>query len=85
LVSHLIAAHPLNAITMKGISREVRPYQVDRLLDAVRDKSDVVVETLTGLNFYLDPAVVEAKDADRIRSILSNAIAALERRQAKSA
>jgi len=85
LVSHLIAAHPLNSITMKGISREVRPYQVDRLLDAARDKSDVVVETLTGLNFYLDPAVVEAKDADRIRSILSDALTALERKQAKPA
>jgi hypothetical protein len=70
---------------MKGISREVIPYQVDRLLDAARDKSDVVVETLTGLNFYLDPAVIEAKDADRIRSILSNALTALEQKQAKPA
>src|SRR5262245_6435316 len=30
-------------------------------------------------NFYLDPAVAETKDADRIRSILSDAIAALAR------
>ena len=85
LVSHLITAHPLNSITMKGISRKVIPYQVDRLLDAERDKSDIMIETLAGLNFYLDPAVVESKDAPRIRSILNDAIAALDRRQAKPA
>src|SRR5204862_1986050 len=32
LVRKLISAHPLPAITMKGISREVIPYTVERLL-----------------------------------------------------
>src|SRR5260221_3187630 len=59
LVSHVIAAHPLTPITMKGISREVIPYQVDRLLDGLREKSEVVTEAMAGLNFYLDPNVVE--------------------------
>jgi len=85
LVSHLIAAHPLNPITMKGISREVIPYQVDRLLDAAPDKGDVVIENMTGLNFYLDAALVESKDAERIRKVLNAAIAALDKRQAKPA
>ena len=33
LVSDVISAHPLPAITMKGISREVIPYSVDDVLD----------------------------------------------------
>src|SRR4051794_12662850 len=85
LVSHLIAAHPLRSITMKGISREVVPYQVDRLLDAKQEKGDVMIETMAGLNFYLDPALVETQDSQRIRSILADAIAVLDRRRAKPA
>jgi len=85
LVSHVSAAHPLAPITMKGISREVIPYQVDRLLDGEREKSDVVTEAMAGLNFYLDPSVVESKDADRVRSILNKAITALDKRHAKPA
>ena len=85
LVSHLIAAHPLSPISMKGISREVIPYQVDRLLDANAERDAIVSESMIGLNFYLDPAVVESKDADHIRSVLNAALAALDRRQAKPA
>src|SRR5262249_49615004 len=54
LVSHLVAAHPLSPITMKGISREVIPYKVDRLLDDSPEDSNIVMENMNGLNFYLD-------------------------------
>jgi adenylate cyclase len=85
LVSNVVAAHPLAAISMKGISREVIPYAVDNVLKTSADRSRVVVERMTGLDFYLDPSVVEEKDADRIRSILGNALAALDGRKAKPA
>jgi hypothetical protein len=38
-----------------------------------------------GLDFYLDPSIVDAQDADHIRSILGDALAALDRRQPKPA
>src|SRR5262249_7848261 len=84
LVSDVVAAHPLPAITMKGISREVMPYVVDNLLGASGDKGDVVVERASGLDFYLDPSLIDAKEAERIRAILADAMAALERRQEKA-
>jgi len=57
LVSDVIAAHPLQPITMKGISREVIPYSVDNVPDTVA-KGEVMVERIPGLDFYLDPSVV---------------------------
>lgn len=39
LVSDIVPAHALPAITMKGISREVIPYSVDALNDAAADRS----------------------------------------------
>jgi len=81
LVSDVIAAHPLPPITMKGISREVVPYAVDDLLDHSTEKGGVVIERMPGLDFYLDPSLIEAKEAERIRAILADALAALDRRQ----
>jgi adenylate cyclase len=34
------------------------------------------------MDFYLDPTIVEEKDAVRIRSILSEALAAIDNRKA---
>lgn len=80
LVSDVVAAHPLPAITMKGISREVIPYAVDNLIGASGDKGDVVVERMPGLDFYLDPSLIDEKEAERVRAILADAMSALERR-----
>jgi adenylate cyclase len=80
LVSDAITAHALPPITMKGISREVVPYAVDNMLDTSVEKSDVVIERMGGLDFYLDPAVVDVKDAERVRSILVRALSALDKR-----
>jgi class 3 adenylate cyclase len=84
LTSDVIKAHPLEPITMKGISREVIPYSVDDVLDAAA-KREVIVERIPGLDFYLDPSIVDAHGADRIRSILGDALARLDRRQPKPA
>src|ERR1700704_1965252 len=80
LVSDVIAAHALPPITMKGISREVIPYAVDSMLDASTEKGDVVIERMGGLDFYLDPSIVKSSDAERIRSVLKDALASLDKR-----
>ena len=84
LASDVITAHPLPPITMKGISREVIPSSLDNLLDTAAT-GEVIVERIKGLDFYLDPSIVDAQGADRIRSILSDALATLDRRQPKPA
>jgi class 3 adenylate cyclase len=85
LVRRLISAHPLAAITMKGISREVVPYCVDRLVDADGSDLPVMSEETIGLSLYLDPAAINANDVDRIKDMLNRAVAALERLSAKPA
>jgi class 3 adenylate cyclase len=84
LASDILSGHPLAPITMKGISREVIPYSVDNVLDTAAE-GELIVERITGLDFYLDSSVVDAQGADRIRSILVNALATLDRRRPKPA
>jgi hypothetical protein len=79
LVRDSVVAHALPSITMKGISREVLPYSVEGMLDATGSKIERFSEHMTGLNFYLDPSMVTASSAERVRSVLSSALAALER------
>jgi class 3 adenylate cyclase len=82
LVRDAVIAHELAPITMKGISREVIPYAVDRLVGA-GDDDDILVERVPGLDLYLNPAVIDSKDSDRIRTVLGEALAALDKRSPK--
>jgi adenylate cyclase len=84
LAREIIEAHALPPITMKGISREVVPYSVDSVRDTSA-KADVIVERVTGMDLYLDPSAVDAQGVDHIRSVLSEALAELDRRQTKPA
>ncbi|MGP9811784.1 adenylate/guanylate cyclase domain-containing protein [Rhodopseudomonas sp. NSM] len=84
LVSDIIAAHTLPSITMKGISREVVPYAVDHLRDG-SEASNVVIEKMPGLEFYLDAAAVTPADSDKVRAVLLQALSSLERREEKAA
>jgi class 3 adenylate cyclase len=79
LVRDILVARALPPITMKGISREVVPYAVEGMLDAQGQKVEVFSEHMTGLDFYLDPAMVTVGSAHRIRALLQKAITALER------
>jgi adenylate cyclase len=79
LVRDSVVAHALPSITMKGISREVVPYSVEGMLDGSGNKVEIFSEHMTGLDFYLDPSMVTAGSADRIRNILRSALSALER------
>ncbi len=85
LVRQLITARALEPITMKGISREVVPYSVERLLDAQGMDVPVVSEERAGLSLYLDPAAINVEDLDRIKDTLNRAMTALDRMQAKPA
>jgi class 3 adenylate cyclase len=78
LVSDIVSAHPLPAITMKGIAREVVPYSVDSIADPSAEKSNVIVERVPGLDFYFDPSIAKSSDPARVRSVLENALSALE-------
>jgi class 3 adenylate cyclase len=79
LVRDILVAHALPPITMKGISREVVPYAVEGMLDANGQKVEIFSEHMTGLDFYLDPSMVNVGSAERIRALLQDAITALEK------
>jgi adenylate cyclase len=79
LVRDLVLAQPLPPITMKGISREIVPYVVEGARDASGRKVEVFNEHLNGLDFYLDPSMVDEGRAQHIRALLQNAVKALEK------
>ena len=81
LVRTMVEAHPLAPITMKGISREVVPYLVEGHLDATGAKSTIISEHSTGLDFYLDPTLVDARSAERIRHVLLHALDTMDKRK----
>jgi class 3 adenylate cyclase len=85
LVRQLIAARPLTPITMKGISREVVPYAVERLHGADDLDADIVSVETSGLSLYLDPGAIEAGEREKVRETLSRALAALDHAQPKPA
>jgi len=64
---------------MKGISREVIPYMVEGIVDAAGRKIEIFSEHLVGLDFYLDPSIIHSDSIGRIRAVLQDAIAALEK------
>src|SRR5437016_141979 len=77
LVRDIVHARPLPSITMKGISRAVVPYTVEGLLNEVGQRAQVISEHTTGLDLFLDTAVVDDQAVDRARSVLLVALAAL--------
>ena len=79
LVRGILVAHPLPPITMKGISREVVPYVVEGMLNESGAKVEVFSEHTSGLDFYLDPTLLDAPTAEHIRGVLRHALEALER------
>ncbi len=79
LVRDILVARALPPITMKGISREVVPYAVEGMVDETGQKVEIFSEHMTGLDFYLDPSMVNVGSAERIRALLQDAIAALDK------
>jgi hypothetical protein len=54
------------------------------MLDALGQKVEIFSEHMTGLDFYLDPSMVDVGSAGRIRTLMQNAIAALQKYEAPS-
>jgi len=64
---------------MKGISRKVVPYVIERLLSGTGGGAQVFSAHMTGLDFFLDPATLDAGATERTRELLKHALAALDR------
>jgi class 3 adenylate cyclase len=79
LVRDMVVAQALPPITMKGISREVVPYAVKGVLDPSGRQVEIFSEHMTGLDFYLDPSMVDESRAEHVRKLLQNALKALEK------
>jgi class 3 adenylate cyclase len=79
LVRDMVVAQALPPITMKGISREVVPYAVKGILDASGRQVEIFSEHMTGLDFYLNPSMIDTTGAQHIRTVLREAIKALDR------
>ena len=79
LVRDIAVARPLEPIAVKGISREVRPYEIEGLREE-STASPVFSEHATGMDLYLDVDALEERDAARARTVLKEALDALDRR-----
>jgi adenylate cyclase len=77
LVRDLVRARPLAPIAMKGISREVVPYEVEGLLGDLAQRPQVISEHATGLDLFLDLEALDERGAERARKRLSEALLAL--------
>jgi class 3 adenylate cyclase len=79
LTRDMVTANPLPAITMKGISREVVPYAVTGVIDPDGNSFQIFNEHQTGLDFYLDPSMMDASRAEHVKKLLQNALKTLEK------
>jgi len=78
LVRDLVRASPLEPIAMKGISRKVVPYRFEGLVDEMKQRPNVISEHATGVDLFLDLAVIDRGAVERTRRLLQDALAALE-------
>jgi adenylate cyclase len=78
LVRDMVRARPIEAIAMKGISRQVVPYVVEGLVKEMEQRANVISEHATGLDIFLDLEVIDKTAAERTRRLLQQALAALE-------
>lgn len=80
LVRDIVTAHPLSPISMKGISHEVVPYEVDTATDAEGRQVRTFSEHMRGLDFYFDPAALDPSAAAHVGNLLRHAMTSLEER-----
>jgi class 3 adenylate cyclase len=77
LVRDLVRARPLAPIAMKGISREVVPYEVEGLLGELAQRPQVISEHAAGLDLFLDVEAIDENGVERAKKRLSEALLAL--------
>jgi adenylate cyclase len=83
LVRESYVGHALPAIQMKGISRPVVPYVIDGILAPAGVETRLFREHMPGLDLYLDPSILTEEAAARTRSLLQQALAAMDARRPK--
>jgi hypothetical protein len=66
------------AITMKGIRREVVPYEVEALMEGPERKTRILSEHLAGLDLHLDLGRLAPAEHARVRETLAGVITALD-------
>jgi adenylate cyclase len=77
LVRDIVVAQALKPIAIKGINREVVPYLIRSVFDSTGKNIEVISEHLTGLDFYFNAGMIDATDAQHVRSVLQDALEAL--------
>src|SRR4029450_1785630 len=80
LVRDFVRARLMPTIRVKGVNRLVAPYVVDGLLEEFEQGGEIVPDHATGLDLFLDTAVVDDQVVARARQALQKALAALEQR-----
>jgi adenylate cyclase len=78
LVRDIVDARQLDPITVKGVSREVRPYAIDGLRGEA-STGRVFSEHANGLELYLDVNQLDASEAARAKKVLQGALDALNK------
>jgi class 3 adenylate cyclase len=79
LARDILVAQALSSLHMKGISREVIPYVVKGTLGSKGEQVEIFSAHMTGLDFFLDPSMLNTGNAANIRAILQDALNALEK------
>jgi adenylate cyclase len=82
LVSNIVSAHQLPSTSMKGLSREVVPYEVEGLLGADGAAVKIFTEHAEGLDLYLNLGRIAPGSRQHLREVLNKAIVALDQPQA---
>ena len=85
LVRDVVRARPLPPIAMKGISRDVVPYEVEGLLGELAQRPQVISEHATGLDLFLDVEAIDENGVERAKKRLSEALMALTARNRPAA
>ena len=58
---------------------------VESVADTAGEAKGVISEHMEGVNLYLDPSLIDAASAERIRKVLQDAVAALPKADAGGA
>jgi adenylate cyclase len=81
LVRDVVRAHPLEAITLKGIAHPIVPYEVEGVRDEVKHPLQVISEHGTGIDLFIDTSAINATSAERVCQMLESVVAQLKTRR----
>ncbi len=78
LVQDIVVASPMPPITVKGIRRDVVPFEVEGLMSGADRKARILSEHVAGLDLHLDLGQLAPAERGRVREALAEAMAALD-------